>query len=121
MTVHWNRLGPREKQVLAILRRAEATLTTREVLSRLREADVDIAYTTASTILDRLVEKGYLRRVEEVHQGSLRYRYEFPVDELSRSVVDDVVDEVQSVFGDSGVKALIASGRERSTTSPNET
>lgn len=121
MTVHWNRLGPREKQVLAILRRAETTLTTRDVLSRLQEQDVDIAYTTASTLLDRLVDKGYVRRVEEVHQGSLRYRHEFPVEELSRTVVDEIVADVQSVLGDSGVKALIESGRERSTSSPNET
>lgn len=120
MTVHWNRLGPREKQVLAILRRSETTLTTRDVLSRLRDQDVDIAYTTAGTLLDRLVEKGYVRRVEEVHQGSLRYRHEFPIEELSRPVVDEIVEDVQSVFGDSGVQALIESGRERSTTRVNE-
>ena len=121
MTVHWNRLGPREKQVLAILRQAETTLTTRDVLSRLREEDVDIAYTTVGTLLDRLVEKGFVRRGEEVHQGSLRYRHEFPVEELSRSIVDRIVDEVQTVLGETGVRALIESGRERSTINLNET
>lgn len=120
MTAHWNRLGPREKQVLGILRRAETTLTTRDVLARLREDDVDIAYTTASTLLDRLDEKGYVRRIEEVHQGSRRYRHEFPVEELSPSIVDAIVEDVQSVLGESGLRALIESGRERSTDNPNE-
>lgn len=121
MTAHWNRLGPREKQVLAILRRAETALTTRDVLARLREEDVDIAYTTASTLLDRLDKKGYVRRIEEVHRGSRRYRHEFPVEELSQPIVDGLVEDVKSVLGESGVHALIESGRERATEYPNET
>lgn len=121
MTAHWNPLGPIEKQVLAILRRAETTLTTRDVLARLREEDVDIAYTTASTLLDRLDKKGDVHRIEEVHRGSRRYQHEFPVEELTQPLVDGLVEDVQSVLGESGGDALIESGRERSTEYPNET
>lgn len=104
----WNTLGPREKQILAILRRADGTLPSREVLLALREEGDDVAYTTVSTILDRLVEKGVVEREKETHSGSPRYLHSFePADHLPR-FVDSVVDDVGSVLGDAGLERLAA-------------
>lgn len=103
----WRHLGPREKQVLAILRRADGPLTAREVLAAL-EADGDsLAYTTVSTVLDRLVEKGLLNRSTETHAGSRRYRYGFTPDAHAGDFVASVVDDVRLVLGDDGLARLV--------------
>lgn len=103
----WHRLGPREKQVLAILRRSEGTLTAREVLETLEGDGTDLAYTTVSTMLDRLVEKGVLRRSTEIHAGSRRYRYAFDAEAYTSDFVASVVDDVQLVLGEAGLRRLV--------------
>lgn len=109
----WHRLGPREKQVLAILRRGEGTLTAREVLETLEADGTGLAYTTVSTVLDRLTEKGVLDQSTEVHAGSRRYRYAFDADAHASEFVDSVVDDVQLVLGDDGLGRLVAEANDR--------
>ena len=102
----WQQLGPREKQVLAILRRAEDTRTAREVLTDLEAEGASLAYTTVSTVLDRLVEKGVLTRSTETHAGSRRYRYAFDADAHAGDFVASVLDDVRLVLGDDGLDRL---------------
>jgi predicted transcriptional regulator len=102
----WDNLGPREKQILAILRRADDRLTARDVLARLRDQDEDVAYTTVSTILSRLGEKGLVVRDEELHEGSTRYRHAFRDGDFRRALVDGVVTDVAEVLGDDGLRLL---------------
>lgn len=109
----WHRLGPREKQVLAILRRAEGTLTAREVLNALEADGASLAYTTVSTVLDRLVEKAVVDRSSEVHAGSRRYRYAFEAEAFVSAFVASVVDDVRLVLGDAGLERLVEQATEQ--------
>lgn len=112
----WQRLGPREKQILAILRRSEGSLTARDVLESLDSEDVSLAYTTVSTVLDRLTEKGVLIRSSEVHAGSRRYRYAFESTTHVDDFVDSVVADVQQVLGDDGLDRLAERANHLTTT-----
>ena len=109
--VTWNDLGPREKQLLAILRRADQPLASRDVLGRLRDDGEEVAYTTVSTILDRLVEKGLLARSEETRGGSIRFRYAFDPAELRVALVDCIVEDVASVLDGPGLSLLVRRAR----------
>lgn len=114
----WQRLGPREKEVLAILRRAEGSLTAREVLDALEADGASLAYTTVSTVLDRLAEKAVLDRTTEVHAGSRRYRYVFEADAHAAEFVASVVDDVRLVLGEDGLERLVEQATDR-LQSPN--
>lgn len=109
----WHRLGPREKQVLAILRRHEGSLTVREVLETLEAEGAALAYTTVSTVLDRLAEKDVIDRSSEVHAGSRRYRYAFDADAHADDFVGSVVDDVSLVLGDDGLARLVDQATDR--------
>ena len=108
----WNNLGPREKQLLAILRRADHPLASREVLVELHANGDDVAYTTVSTILDRLVEKGIVDREEEVVSGSKRYLHAFEADRHRDSLVDSIVEDVEGVLNGPGLDRLARRARE---------
>lgn len=118
--ITWHRLGPREKQVLAILRRSSHPLTTRDVLTEIRSEGDDVAYTTVSTVLDRLVEKEIVRRDEERHSGSPRYRYSFEADGFTGDIVDSVVEDVAMVLGDPGLALLARRASETRTTASTD-
>lgn len=107
----WNHLGPREKQLLAILRRADEPLPSRAVLLALGRQGDDVAYTTVSTILGRLVEKGVVAREEEIHAGSPRFLHSFDAADHRGAFVDEVVDDVARVFGTPGLELLVQRAR----------
>lgn len=107
----WNHLGPRGKQLLAILRRADEPLPSRAVLAALRRQGDDVAYTTVSTILGRLVEKGVVVREEEIHAGSPRFLHAFDAADHRRAFVDEVVDDVARVLGTPGLDLLAQRAR----------
>ena len=63
-------LGPLERRLLALLsQRKDATV--RELLSC---GQIEAAYTTVMTTLDRLYKKGFLERVHEAERNAFRYR-----------------------------------------------
>jgi predicted transcriptional regulator len=102
----WNSLGPREKQLLAILRRADEPLASRDVLVALQEEGTTVAYTTVSSILDRLVEKRIVDRETETYAGSPRFLHTFDATKHRRAFVDSVVDDIARVLGAPGVALL---------------
>lgn len=104
--ITWDRLGPREKQILAILREADGPRSTRAVLERLNAGGEELAYTTVSTILERLAEKGAVSRDQE--SGSRgRYCYRFDPAEHREVLVEDVIEDVAVVLGETGVDLLV--------------
>ncbi|MFC6723073.1 BlaI/MecI/CopY family transcriptional regulator [Halobium palmae] len=111
--ITWNQLGPREKQILAVLRRADAPLTTREVLTQLQQDGEQLAYTTVSTIVTRLVEKEFVTRTEEVHAGSPRYRHTFQPAPNREELVETIVEDVAGVLGNPGLDLLARRAAER--------
>jgi predicted transcriptional regulator len=63
-------LGPLEKQLLALLcQRPDATV--RELIAA---ENLQVAYTTVMTTLDRLYKKGFLDRFDDRHSQAFRYR-----------------------------------------------
>ena len=52
----WTQLGPRERELLAVLRRADAPLTARDLLDAVRSRGDEVAYTTVNRSVDGLVE-----------------------------------------------------------------
>lgn len=102
----WQRLGQREKQILAILRRSDGPLTIREVMNELRDSGDELAYTTISTILTRLFEKEFVDRTEKTHSGSVCYVYDFKNEDLRKRLVNGVVEDVALVLGESGLERL---------------
>lgn len=110
-TITWDRLGPREKQILALLREANEPRSTRDVLVDLREEGGDVAYTTISTVLDRLADKGLVSRTREVQRGTSRYLYRFEAAPHRGPLVDDVVNDVAAVLGSEGLSMLARRSR----------
>lgn len=99
-------LGPRERQLLAILRRAETPLTTRDLLDAVRERGDGVAYTTVKRTAERLVEKGLLDRESERHDGTVRHRYGYDADAAADRLVPALAAELRAVLGPSAVERL---------------
>ena len=66
-----------------------------------------LAYTTISTVLDRLHQKGMVKRVRVVGRGGIKYVYS-PVSstDLRVSIVNRALDRLVSAFGPSIVPTI---------------
>lgn len=96
-------LGSLEKSVVAVLEdEREATIS--EIVDELGERDVDVAYTTVSTVLDRLYEKEMVERRQEPYRGRTRYVYEYV--DIRDEYLSRVVDNLTTVFGEKVVASL---------------
>jgi predicted transcriptional regulator len=95
-------LGPLEREVLSCMNDIEQG-TVRDVYKHMLK-EKNIAYTTVSTTLERLYEKGYLTRGEDTGRGGTRYVYS--VKDIKPKIAKMFVDEFVSMFGKSGVSAL---------------
>jgi len=96
-------LGSLEKKVVAVLE-DEGEATIGEIAEELDERDVDVAYTTVSTVLDRLHGKDMVDRRKEPYRGGSRYIYEYV--DIRDEYLSRVVDNLTTVFGRKGVVSL---------------
>lgn len=110
-------LGPRERDVLAVLRRADGSLTAREALHGVRSDGDDVTYTTVKRTVDRLVEKGLVDREPERVDGTTRHRYRFDAVAARDRLLPPLADEVRAVLG-RGAAAELA--REVRTDAPRD-
>ncbi|OIO26274.1 hypothetical protein AUJ14_02040 [Candidatus Micrarchaeota archaeon CG1_02_55_22] len=95
-------LGPLERRVLDVLWAAPAPLRVREIHARLKD---DSAQTSIAVMLDRLHDKGLVKRVAATGRGGTHYTYS-PVasrEETERKIVGRVVDRLIKTFGPSAV------------------
>jgi hypothetical protein len=76
----WTQLGPREREILAVLRRADAPLTDPDLLDA--------------------VEKGLVDRDAETHRGTTRHRYRFDAEAARDRVLPAFADELRGVLGE---------------------
>ena len=98
-------LGSLEKEVVAVLEDVgEATIS--EVVNELGDRDVDVAYTTVSTVLDRLHDKEMVDRTKEPHRGGSRYIYEYV--DIRDEYLSTVVENLTTVFGEKGAASLVS-------------
>jgi predicted transcriptional regulator len=95
-------LGPLEREVLSCMNEIKRG-TVRDVYRDMRK-EKNIAYTTVSTTLERLFEKGYLARGEDTGRGGTRYVYS--IKDIKPKIAKMFVDEFMSMFGKSGMSAL---------------
>jgi len=102
----WTQLGPRERELLAVLRRADDSLTARDLHDAVADRGDDLAYTTVKRTVDRLVEKELVEREPESHRGSTRHRYRFDVEAARRRLIPEFVAELRAVLGDRAVERL---------------
>lgn len=96
-------LGPLEKKVVAVLE-DEGEATIGEIEEEMNERDADVAYTTVSTVLDRLYEKEMVDRRKEPYRGGSRYVYEYV--DIRDEYLSNVVDRLTTVFGEKGAASL---------------
>ncbi|SMO53176.1 BlaI/MecI/CopY family transcriptional regulator [Halorubrum cibi] len=102
----WTQLGPREREILAVLRRADAPLTARDLLDAVRRRGDEVAYTTVKRTVDRLVEKGLVERDVETHRGTTRHRYRFDVEVARDRLLPAFAAEVREVLGEPAAERL---------------
>ena len=98
------RLGPLETRVMEALWKAAEPLTVRELLGRLNRGRREpLAYTTVMTVMNRLAEKGALRR----KRRGRGYAYQPTADDAAGLAVQSVVRE----FGDAAVAQFVDQAR----------
>ncbi|GAB7008237.1 BlaI/MecI/CopY family transcriptional regulator [Halorubrum trueperi] len=110
----WTQLGPRERELLAVLRRADDPLTARDLLDAVVGRGDDVAYTTVKRTADRLVEKGLVDREAERYRGTTRHRYRFDAATARDRLVPEFADELRAVLGDQAVERLARTVRTES-------
>lgn len=96
-------LGSLEKRVVAVLEN-EGEATIGEIVEGMNERGADVAYTTVSTVLDRLHDKEMVDRRKEPYRGGSRYVYEYV--DIREEYISNVFDRLTTVFGESGVASL---------------
>ena len=97
-------LGPLEERVMAVLWRAGEPLTVRQLLGELNRGPREpLAYTTVMTVMNRLTEKGALRR----QRRGRGYLYEPTADDAAGLAVQSVVRD----FGDAAIAQFVDQAR----------
>jgi len=93
-------LGPLEAEVMAVLWRADAPVSVREVAERLNtDRSAQLAYTTVMTVLSRLASKAIVVR-EQQGRG---YLYTAAVADTAEIAVREVLAE----FGDAALARFV--------------
>lgn len=97
-------LGELEAEILGAvhkLGKASAREVRNEVSNR------HLAYTTISTVLDRLYQKGMVKRTRVISRGGTKYLYSSSYSSgLRASIVNKAVDRLVSAFGPSIVPTI---------------
>jgi predicted transcriptional regulator len=97
-------LGPLEAEVMAVLWKSREPLTVRELLGRLNEGrHPHLAYTTVMTVMNRLAEKGALRR----DRRGRGYAYEPTADDAAGIAVQNVLRD----YGDAALAQFVDQAR----------
>jgi predicted transcriptional regulator len=97
-------LGPLEERIMNALWKAGKPLTVRQLLGQLnRNRREPLAYTTVMTVMNRLAEKGALRR----RRRGRGYIYEPTADDAAGLAVQGVMRE----FGDAAIAQFVDQAR----------
>ena len=100
-------LGELEADVLGAVQKlgkASAREVMKEVSAR------NLAYTTISTVLDRLYQKGMVKRTRVIGRGGTKYVYSSSSSaDLRASLVNKALDRLVSAFGPSIVPTIYTS------------
>ncbi len=98
-------LGALQAEVLGALQRL-GKASAREVMTEIG-AERKLAYTTVSTVLDRLHRKGLLKRTRENGRGGPKYIYSYAApQEMKTTFVNRALGGLVSAFGPSIVPTI---------------
>ena len=97
-------LGELEAEILGAVQKL-GKASAREVMKEV--SDRHLAYTTISTVLDRLYQKGMVRRSRVIGRGGMKYLYSSSSSaDLRASIVNKALDRLVSAFGPSIVPTI---------------
>jgi len=97
-------LGELEADILGAVQKL-GKASAREVLKQV--SDRHLAYTTISTVLDRLYQKGMVKRTRVIGRGGTKYVYSSSSSaDLRASIVSKALDRLVSAFGPSIVPTI---------------
>ncbi len=98
-------LGELQADILGVLQKL-GKASARDVLKELGEKR-QLAYTTVSTVLDRLYRKGLVRRSRMLGRGGVKYVYTYaPTVDARASLVQRALSRLVSAFGPSIVPTI---------------
>jgi predicted transcriptional regulator len=98
-------LGDLQADILGALQRLRKA-TARDIMEEVG-GEKHLAYTTVSTVLDRLHRKGLVRRTRVIGRGGAKYLYSYaaPID-MRANLVDRAVARLVNAFGPSIVPTI---------------
>ena len=97
-------LGELEADILGAVQKL-GKASAREVMEELSARH--LAYTTISTVLDRLYQKGMLKRMRVIGRGGTKYIFSSSSSaDLRASIVNKALDRLVSAFGPSIVPTI---------------
>lgn len=97
-------LGPLEQKILSVVWNSSQHSTVTHVLEVLQADDKQLAYTTVMTILNRLVEKGYLSR--EKHGRSFSYHAKNQRQSFLKQLIRSTIASFAQTFGEEAISAF---------------
>lgn len=108
-----NNLGPLEQKILSVVWNSSQLTTVSQVLESLQTNDQQLAYTTVMTVLNRLVEKGYLSR--EKHGRSFRYHSNNQRHSFLKNLIRSTIASFAQTFGEEAISAFAQEASQLST------
>ena len=101
-------LGELQAEVLGALQKL-GKASARDIMKAI-ESEKQLAYTTVSTVLDRLHKRGLVKRSKIAGRGGEKYVYSFaPPVEMRASLVQRTLNSLVSAFGPSVVPTIYES------------
>lgn len=98
-------LGDLQADILGALQKL-GKASTRQIMEEIG-AERNIAYTTISTVLDRLHSKGLVKRSKTTSRGGTKYVYSYATPpDVRNSLVQRALNQLVSAFGPSIVPTI---------------
>ena len=101
---HGRLLGEREKDILDILWSRSDAASVRDVVDELQKK-IDVAYTTVMTIMNRLVQKGILKK--NVAAGQHVFRPRYTAQEFYRTLALQTFGRIRKEFGEVAIACFL--------------
>lgn len=112
-------LGELQVSILGAIQKL-GKASAREIMEEIG-GDRKIAYTTISTVLDRLYKKGLVKRSKAISRGGTKYVYSYAAPpDMRNSLVHRALGQLVSAFGPSIVPTIYDSLEQISKTETEE-
>jgi predicted transcriptional regulator len=101
-------LGALQADILGLLQKRRKA-SVREIMEEI-SGEKKVAYTTVSTVLDRLYKKGLVKRTKRIGRGGARYVYSYAApSDMRENFVHTSLNQLVNAFGPSIVPTIYSS------------